>query len=124
MKNEPAYSQFIVANDTIYTSGQLAIDKDGAVVGPNDIKTQTEKALENMKSVLTENGFELKNIATVTIFLQDIKNDFENMDFTYREFFQNMKPARTTVEARLYKSEWLIEMMVVASKSVDNRVKD
>ena len=119
---KPAYQKSILASDTLYTSGQLAIGKNGELVGENNIQEQTKQALTNLKQVLAEKDFKLEHITSVTIFLQDIQNDFADMDVAYREFFQDMKPARATVEARLFKPEFLIEIVAVAAKLADNRV--
>lgn len=119
-----AYQQSILANDTLYTSGQLAIGSQGELVGENDIHAQTIQALKNLERVLAEKGFGLENITSMMIFLQDIDRDFNGMDDAYREFFQSRKPSRATVEAKLFKSEFLIEIVSVAAKVADNRVEE
>lgn len=121
---KPAYQQSILANDILYTSGQLAIGKNGELVGENDIHEQTVQALKNLERVLEDQGFGIENIASMTIFLQDIQNDFDGMDQAYREFFKNRKPARATVEAKLFRPEFLIEIISVAAKAADNRVDE
>lgn len=121
MIKEPAYSQYILSKDIIYTAGQLSINDKGQVVGKGDIKKQTKKALENLKSILLENDFKFENITSVTIYLQNIERDFIAMDEAYREVFKDCKPARTTVEAKLFNPDWLIELNVIASKHSSNK---
>lgn len=119
-----AYQQGILANDILFTSGQLAIGSKGELVGETDIQAQTIQALTNLNQVLEEKGLKLENVMSVTIYLQDIERDFGGMDAAYREFFENRKPARATVEAKLFKSEFLIEITAVAAISADNRVNE
>jgi 2-iminobutanoate/2-iminopropanoate deaminase len=121
MAKGKSYSPFIVSNESLYSAGQLSIDEEGNVVGIGDITAQTIKSLENMKKILIENDLNLENVATVTIYLQDIDRDFLKMDEAYKNFFGESKPARTTVQAKLYNPEWLIELNFIASKDVDNR---
>ncbi len=121
MKKTTVYSQSITFDNSIMTSGQLALNDDGAIVG-DEIKAQTRQCLKNVKQLLSNSGYKLENIINMTVFLQDIKRDFLNFNETYVEFFGNCKPCRTTVGATLYKEEWLIEVQVTAHKDVDNRL--
>ncbi len=119
--SSPPYSASIKAGDTLYTCGQLPLDAQGKVVGINDIKAQTKQTIENLFALLEKNGFKAENLTSVTIFLQNIDRDFASMNEAYVESFINCKPARATVEAKLYKSEILIEIVAIADLRANNK---
>ncbi|HOW38671.1 MAG TPA: RidA family protein [Candidatus Izemoplasmatales bacterium] len=97
------YSQAILANDTLYVSGQTPlIPETMAVVAP-DIVSQTRQSLKNIKAIVEAAGFTVSDIVKCTVFLKDM-NDFAAMNGEYLAFFGAHKPARSTVEvARLPK---------------------
>lgn len=97
-KNAPKaigpYSQAIKVGNFIYTSGQIALTKDGKFLD-SDIKTQTKQVCENLKAVLEASGAKLEDVVKTTIFLDDI-NNFSEVNEIYKEYFKH-KPARSTV---------------------------
>jgi 2-iminobutanoate/2-iminopropanoate deaminase len=97
------YSQAILANDTLYVSGQTPlIPETMAVVAP-DIVSQTRQSLKNIKAIVEAAGFTVSDIVKCTVFLKDM-NEFAAMNGEYMSFFGVHKPARSTVEvARLPK---------------------
>jgi 2-iminobutanoate/2-iminopropanoate deaminase len=97
------YSQAILANDTLYVSGQTPlIPETMAVVAP-DIVSQTRQSLKNIKAIVEAAGFAVSDIVKCTVFLKDM-NEFAAMNGEYTSFFGAHKPARSTVEvARLPK---------------------
>jgi len=115
------YSSALGTEKTIYTSGQIALDKNGAVFG-DDIYTQTIKTLENVRDAIFEKNFSIYNITSLTIYLSDIERDFLQFNEAYKAFFKECKPARATVGATLFKPEFLIEIQAVCNKDVDNRI--
>src|SRR3974377_925924 len=90
------YSAGIEYRDLIFTAGQIALDKQGNLV-EGGIKEQTKRVLENLKSLLDENGSSLDNALKTTVFLKNI-SDFADMNSVYGEYFKTSKPARSTVE--------------------------
>ncbi len=117
----PPYSPFIKAGETFYTAGQLPLDAQGQIVGLNSIKEQTTQTIKNLFSLLEKNGYKPENLTSVSIFLKDIENDFALMNEAYVECFKNCKPARATVEAKLYKPELLIEIVAIADSRANNQ---
>lgn len=115
------YSQVMGNQTSVMTSGQIALDAQGALVGANDITAQTLQALQNAETHLKERGFTKQNIVSLTIFLQDIANDFDGFNAGYTQFFEDCKPSRITVQATLFKPEFLIEVQAIADIHVDNR---
>lgn len=122
MIKEMAYSQALRCEDIATTSGQIAVDGNGDLVGRDDVRAQTIQALENVCRQIEAVGFEKRNIQSLTIFLQDIERDFAEFDEGFREFFQEAKPCRMTVQAKLFKPEFLVEMNVIANRNLDNTV--
>jgi len=100
----------------IFTSGQVAFDGSGNLIGKGDIRVQTRQVLQNIKSVIEEGGGTLADIMKTTVFLSDIK-DFAHMNEVYAEFFGDIKPARSTIQAPLARSEFLVEIEAIAAIS-------
>lgn len=92
-----AYSQGIATEDLVFTAGQIPLTPDGETVD-GTVAEQTCQALENVAAVLEAGGSSLEDAVKVTVFLDDIE-DFEEMNSTYQEFFENEPPARSAVEA-------------------------
>jgi 2-iminobutanoate/2-iminopropanoate deaminase len=106
------YSQAIEFNNLIFTSGQIALDQKGQIVG-DDIKSQTRQVLTNLKHILEENGSCLDCVIKTTIYLINIE-DFASMNEVYSEFFSESKPARTTVEVSRLPKNAKIEIDIIA----------
>jgi len=106
------YSQAIEFNNLIFTSGQIALDQKGQIVG-DDIKSQTRQVLKNLKHILEENGSCLDCVIKTTIYLINIE-DFASMNEVYSEFFSESKPARTTVEVSRLPKNAKIEIDIIA----------
>lgn len=107
-----SYSQAIQLDNLIFTSGQIALNRDGKLIG-DDIKTQTRQALENLKNILEENGSGLDCVIKSTIYLANIE-DFVSMNEVYSEFFSESKPARSTVEVSRLPKDAKIEIELIA----------
>jgi 2-iminobutanoate/2-iminopropanoate deaminase len=107
------YSQAIKANGFVFLSGQTALDpRTGQMVG-QDIKTQTRRALDNIKAVLQAAGTSLDNVVRCSVFLKDM-NDFGPMNEEYGSYFKELPPARTTVQAAKLPRDALIEIDAIA----------
>ena len=107
------YSQGIIVNEMIYTSGQLPIDvKTGEM--PEDISAQTKQSLENVKAILEEAGSSMTNIIKTTVFLSDMEN-FKAMNDVYETFFEDDYPARSAVEVARLPKDALVEIEVIAT---------
>ncbi|NLB19870.1 MAG: RidA family protein [Clostridium sp.] len=106
------YSQGIIVNEMIYTSGQLPIDvKTGEM--PNDISAQTKQSLENVKAILEEAGSSMANIIKATVFLSEMEN-FKAMNDVYQTFFEDDYPARSAFEVARLPKDALVEIEVIA----------
>jgi len=110
----PRYTHGWRVGNTVYVAGQLALDKDGNLVGPNDIGAQTRRVLENMRRVLENGGASLRDVVKVTVFVTDIRYR-DGYGEVRKEFFSANPPASTLVQvACLAIPGALIEIEAVA----------
>ena len=119
-KNAPAaigpYSQAIVTNGFVYTSGQIALTPNGELI-QRDIKLQTKQVLSNLKNVLEAANSSLDNVVKVTIYLENME-DFGIVNVIYAEYFADHKPARSTVAVKTLPKNVLVEMDAIATVSL------
>jgi 2-iminobutanoate/2-iminopropanoate deaminase len=106
------YSQAIVANGFVFTSGQIPINPATNTVEAVTIEEQTEQALRNLQAILVEAGSSLDNVVKTTCFLADM-NDFAAFNNVYGQFFTE-KPARSCVAVKQLPKDVLVEVEVVA----------
>ena len=107
------YSQAIRAGGFLFVSGQVGFDpQTGEFVG-NDVKSQTERVLENLKVILEAAGATLNHVVKTTVFLKDM-NDFPMMNEVYAKYFGAAPPARSTVQAARLPKDALVEIDVIA----------
>ena len=102
MKTGPAplslpFSPAVKLEELLFVSGQGPLDKNGKVVH-GDIKTQTKATLENFKRIMEAAGSSMDCVLQTTVYLKDLA-DFSGMNEAYTNFFNDPKPARTTVQA-------------------------
>lgn len=109
------YSQAVIAGDLIFTSGQIALDPNTQQMVQGDIRAQTERVMENLRSVLDAAGVSFAQVVKTTIFLVDLNADFAAVNEVYGKRFTGSPPARSTVQvAALPKGARLeIEMIAV-----------
>ena len=106
----------VVAGDgqVVYLKGQVALDRDGQVVGNGEMRAQTRKALENIRAVLATVGGEMADIVSLTHYVTDIEAFMKTGDIR-REFFSEPFPVTTTVQVvRLYHPELVVEITATA----------
>ncbi len=100
--NAPApvgpYNQAVLSGNTLYTSGQIALNPATGELVTGSIEEETKQVLENMKAVLTEAGMTFENVVKSTIFVKNM-NDFAKINVVYAGYFNpEIAPARETVE--------------------------
>ena len=86
----------------------------GEIPGP-DIETQTRAAIENVRAILEDAGSSLEKVLDVTVYLTDMKRDFERFNRTYAETLGKVQPTRTTVGVDSLPTPILVELKVIAS---------
>lgn len=90
------YSQAVRCGDELFCSGQIAIDPASGNVIDGDVGAQTEQVLKNLGAVLAAADCSFDDVVKTTIFLVDM-NDFTAVNDVYATYFNNAKPARSTV---------------------------
>lgn len=115
-ENAPAaigpYSQAVVHNGLVYTSGQIAINPKTGNVEANDISSQTEQIMKNLGEVLKASGASFETAIKTTCFLADM-NDFAVFNEIYGKYFSS-KPARSCVAVKTLPKNVLAEVEVIA----------
>ena len=107
------YSQAILSNNTLYCSGQIAIDSKGNLKNES-IEEETKQIIKNIAAVLKKAEMDFSNVVKTTIFLKDM-NDFSIVNNIYQKTFENEPPARETVEVSRLPKDVNIEISVIAS---------
>ena len=107
------YSQAVLSNNTLYCSGQIALDKNGNLKNKN-IEEETNQIIKNIKAVLEKAEMNFSNVVKTTIFLKNM-NDFNVVNNIYQNLFKKDPPARETVEVSRLPKDVNIEISVIAS---------
>jgi 2-iminobutanoate/2-iminopropanoate deaminase len=109
------YSQAVTFGNTIYVSGQVAINPANGQLVLTDITSETKQVMENIGAILKEAGYDYKDIVKTTIFLRDM-NDFKSVNEIYGIYFTNNFPARETVAVSGLPLNVNVEISVIAIK--------
>ncbi|MEO7658623.1 MAG: Rid family hydrolase [Pyrinomonadaceae bacterium] len=91
----------------------VELDENGEVVS-YDVETQCRSVFKNVRAIVEDAGSSWKNIVDVTVFLTNMKQDFEVYNSVYAEYFADNQPCRTTVEVNALPTPIAIELKVVA----------
>lgn len=106
------YSQAVVSNDMVYTSGQIAINPASGNVEADTIEGQTEQIMKNLGEVLKAAGASFETAVKTTCFLADMA-DFGKFNEIYGKYFTG-KPARSCVAVKQLPKNVLAEVEVIA----------
>ncbi len=109
------YSQAIRVGNLLISSGQIPIDPKTNELLKGDIKDEVRQALDNLKAVLSAEGFSLSDVVKVNIYLLDL-NEFPKVNEVYAEYFKENFPARTTVGVSSLPQGARVEIDVIAAK--------
>jgi 2-iminobutanoate/2-iminopropanoate deaminase len=108
------YSQAMVHNNLVYTSGQIALKPDGSdELLEEDVVVQAVQVLKNLEAVLEASGSSLDDVIKTTIFLADM-DDFAVVNEVYAEAFGTHKPARSTVAVKTLPKNAKVEIDAIA----------
>lgn len=110
------YSQAIVSNGMVYTSGQIAIDPATNTIKAVTIQEQTEQIMNNLAAVLETAGSSFEKAVKTTCFLADM-NDFAAFNEIYGKYFTSL-PARSCVAVKTLPKGVLAEVEVIAESSL------
>ena len=114
------YSQAVVANGLIYTSGQIPMNETGVIVA-DDVVNQAHQVLKNLFYVLEAAGAHFNDVIKTTIYLTDME-DFEKVNAVYSHYFGHHKPARSTVAVKTLPKNVLIEIDCIALANTDYHI--
>lgn len=109
------YSQAVLFNDTLYVSGQIAINPETSDLVLTDIVSETHQVMGNLKAILTEAGFELSQVVKTCIFVKDL-NNFSKINEVYGAYFTSHAPARETVEVSRLPKDVNVEISCIAAR--------
>ena len=102
------------AGQVVHLKGQVALDRDGKIVGRGDMRAQVRRTLENIRAVLASIGGTMGDIVSLTHYATDIEQFMKTGDIR-REFFAAPFPVTTTVQvSRLYDPALMIEIAAIA----------
>jgi reactive intermediate/imine deaminase len=108
------YTDAVRAGDWLYVSGMLALDKEGKLVGGDDVAAQAERVLENVGAALREVGAGFENVVKVNVYVRRI-DDRAAINTVRRKFFGESRPASTLVEVSAFVlPQALVEIDAVA----------
>jgi len=108
------YNQAVLAGNTLYTSGQIAIDPATGDVVTSNIEVETTQVMENMKAVLEAAGMTFDNVVKSTIFIMNM-GDFAAINAIYGSYFnEKTAPARETVQVACLPKNVNVEISMIA----------
>lgn len=115
--NAPAaigpYSQAVIINNMVYTSGVIPINQEDGTIVEGDIKKQAERVLKSLSALLKDSGSDLTKVVKTTVFIKNME-DFPLINEVYASFFTENYPARSCVEVARLPKDVLIEVEAVA----------
>ncbi len=115
-KSAPAaigpYSQAILANGFLYTSGQIPLNPETGAIEGQTIEAQAEQAIKNLGEILKAAGSDFSKVVKTTCFLAHI-SDFATFNSIYEKYFVS-KPARSCFEVAALPKGALVEIEAVA----------
>ncbi len=117
-ENAPApigpYNQAVLKGNTLYTSGQIALNPATMELVIDTIEVETKQVMENMKAVLEAAGMTFENVVKTTIFIMDM-NDFGKINTVYGAYFnEKTAPARETVQVACLPKNVNVEISMIA----------
>jgi 2-iminobutanoate/2-iminopropanoate deaminase len=108
------YSQAVVYGDTVYVSGQLAVDPVTGEKGVGSIEEQTLLALRNIEQILLSAGSDLDHVIKTIAYLSDVEL-WSGVNQAYAEVFGEHRPARAVVPSRDLHFGCLVEIEAIAA---------
>lgn len=110
------YNQAVLIGNTLYTSGQIAINPENNQMVLETIEVETKQVMQNMQAVLEAAGMTFENVVKTTIFIMDM-NDFAKINLVYGSYFdEKMAPARETVQVAGLPRNVNVEISMIAVK--------
>ena len=110
------YNQAVLVKDTLYISGQIALDPSTGELVKGDVKAETKQSLENLKAILEAADMTFENVVKTSIFIKDM-HQFSQINEVYGTYFDpETAPARETVEVANLPKFVNVEISMIAVK--------
>lgn len=110
------YNQAIFTGDTLYISGQIALNPKTMKLENESIKDETNQVMNNLKNILDECNMDFSNVVKSSIFLSDM-NLFQEVNNVYAEYFdKGNEPARETLAVKTLPLNVRVEISMIAVK--------
>ncbi|CAM4070539.1 RidA family protein [Flavobacterium antarcticum] len=108
------YNQAVLVGNTLYTSGQIALNPVTMELITETIEIETKQVMENMKAVLEAAGMTFENVVKTTIFIMNM-GDFGKINDVYETYFdEKTAPARETIQVACLPKNVNIEISMIA----------
>lgn len=118
-KDAPApigpYNQAILAGDTLYVSGQIALDAESGEMINENITEETHQVMKNLEAILSAAQLSFKSVVKCSIFVKNM-DDFATINDAYGQYFKVDPPARETVEVARLPKNVNVEISCIAIK--------
>lgn len=111
------YSQAVQVGDTLYVSGQIALNPVTGELETANLEAETHRVMQNLGAVLSAAGMSFTHVVKCSIFLSDM-NNFSVVNAIYGEYFQEAPPARETVEVSVLPKQVNVEISAIAVAAV------
>ncbi len=112
------YNQAVLVGNTLYTSGQIALDASTMELITGDVEAETKRVMDNLKAVLHAASMTFENVVKSTIFLTDM-NDFTKVNAIYAKCFnEHTAPARETVQVAALPKGVSVEISMIAVHNI------
>ncbi|WP_200975440.1 RidA family protein [Echinicola sp. 20G] len=119
-KDAPApigpYSQAVQAGNTLFVSGQIALDSESGELINENITEETHAVMKNLDAILTEAGYSFGDVVKCSIFIKNM-DDFGTINEAYGQYFKSNPPARETVEVSRLPKDVQVEISCIAIKA-------
>jgi 2-iminobutanoate/2-iminopropanoate deaminase len=118
-ENAPApigpYNQAVFASNTLYISGQIAIDPKTGKIVDKSLEEETHQVMKNLNAILEAAGLTFKNVVKTSIFLSDM-DFFLSVNEIYSQYFDEDFPARETLAVKTLPKNVNVEISAIAVK--------
>jgi 2-iminobutanoate/2-iminopropanoate deaminase len=109
------YNQAVMAGNTLYVSGQIALDADSGELINENIVEETHQVMKNLEAILSEAGLSFQDVVKCSIFVKNM-GDFATINEAYGQYFKEDPPARETVEVAALPKNVNVEVSCIAVK--------
>lgn len=109
------YNQAVLAGETLYVSGQIALDAQTGELINENITEETHQVMKNLEAILSEAGLGFSDVVKCSIFVKDMGN-FATINEAYGMYFKENPPARETVEVSRLPKDVNVEISCIAIK--------